>query len=172
MACVCGSKPENGSDMRNPRTMMGVVVLFALVAVVMAVVSVKISPLDQSNAAFAVEDPYVRRNLDTSTSAAAFMILRNMTGQDDRLIAVRSDQSGRVELHRHNEDAHGVMRMGAIVGGVVLPDGQAHAFERAGDHLMFMGLDAPLEQGQLIAVTLVFEKAGEIVISMPVDLTR
>ena len=158
--------------MKNPKATLGIVVLFALVAVVMAVVSVKLSPLDQSNAAFVVEEPYLRSSLPTSTSAAAFMVLRNETGTDDRLIGAQSVLSGRVELHTHSEDANSVMRMGEIEGGVPLADGDVHAFERGGDHLMFMGLNAPLEQGQLVTVTLKFEQAGEVEIIIPVDLTR
>ena len=46
--------------MQKPKAAMGIVVFFALMAVVMAVVSVKISPLDKSTAAFAVEEPYLR----------------------------------------------------------------------------------------------------------------
>jgi copper(I)-binding protein len=151
---------------------MGLVVLFALMAVVMAVVSVKMSPLDKSTSVFTVEQPYLRSSLPTSTSAAAFLVLRNDTGTDDRLIAVRSSLSGRVELHSHTQDANGVMRMGVIEGGVALADGGSHSFARGGDHLMFMGLDAPLVQGDVVQVTLVFEKAGEIEITVPVDLTR
>lgn len=158
--------------MHNPKATLGIVVLFALVAVVMAVVSVKLSPLDQSNAAFVVEEPYLRSSMPTATTAAAFMVLRNMTGTDDRLIAVRSELSGGVALHTHSEDANGVMRMSEIEGGVPLPDGASHAFARGGDHLMFTGLDTPLEQGQLVPVTLVFEQAGEVEIIIPVDSRR
>ena len=158
--------------MQKPKAAMGIVVFFALIAVVMAVVSVKISPLDKSTAAFAVEEPYLRSSLPTSTSAAAFLVLRNQTGRDDRLIAVRSALSGRVELHSHVEDANGVMRMGEIAGGVAVADGETHEFKRGGDHLMFMGLDAPLVQGALVPVTLVFEVAGEVEITVPVDLER
>lgn len=158
--------------MKQPKVAMGLVVLFALAAVVMAVVTVKISPLDQSNAVFVIEEPYLRSSLPTSTSAGAFMVLRNQTGADDRLIAVRSVLSGRVELHTHSEDANGVMRMGQIDGGVPLEDGETHVFGRGGDHLMFMGLDAPLRQGDIVPVTLVFEQAGDVEIMMPVDQTR
>lgn len=158
--------------MQNSKAKMGIVVLFAVIAVVMAVVSVKLSPLDKSTAAFAVEEPYLRSSLPTSKSAAAFLVLRNQTGTDDRLIGVRSELSGRIEMHRHTEDTNGVMRMGEIEGGVPLADGDSHAFKRGGDHFMFMGLDAPLSQGQLVPVTLVFEQAGEIEIIVPVDLTR
>lgn len=158
--------------MKQPKAALGLIVFFALAAVVMAVVTVKVSPLDQSNAAFVVEQPYLRSSLPTSTSAAAFMVLRNQTGQADRLIAVRSALAGRVELHSHNEDANGVMRMGQIEEGVPLADGGTHVFGRGGDHLMFMGLEAPLVQGDIVPVTLVFEQAGEIEITVPVDHSR
>ena len=48
----------------------------------------------------------------------------------------------------------------------------AHALARGGDHVMFMGLNAPFEQGNMLNVTLVFEKAGEIEVQIPVDLER
>jgi copper(I)-binding protein len=158
--------------MKKPKAAIGIVVLFALAAVMMAVVSVKMSPLDQNDAAFIVEEPFLRSSLPTSTSAAAFLVLRNETGRDDRLVAARSGLSGRVDLHSHTQDGNGVMRMAPIDGGVALADGASHAFARGGDHLMFTGLDAPLEQGQLVPVTLVFEEAGEVEITVPVDLTR
>ncbi|MGB5863615.1 MAG: copper chaperone PCu(A)C [Sulfitobacter sp.] len=158
--------------MRQPKAAIGIVALFALLAVVMAVVTVKMSPLDQNDAAFTVEEPFLRSTLPTSTTAAAFMVLGNQTGQDDRLVAARSALAGRVELHSHSQDDNGVMRMGQIEGGVPLADGATHTFARSGDHLMFMGLDAPLSQGQLVTVTLVFEQAGEVEITIPVDLTR
>jgi copper(I)-binding protein len=157
---------------KNPRAATGIVVAFALAAVVMAVVSVKMSPLDRSTAAFVIEEPYLRATMPTSTSGAAFLVLRNQTGRDDRLTAVRSGLSGQVALHSHTQDANGVMRMAEIAGGVPIGDGEAHVFARSGDHLMFTGLDAPLAQGQLVQVTLVFETAGEVEITVPVDLTR
>lgn len=158
--------------MRQPKAAMGIVVLFALAAVVMAVVSVKMSPLDQSNAAFIVEEPFLRSSLPTSTTGAAFLVLRNQTGRDDKLVGARSDLAGRVELHSHSQDADGVMRMGQIEGGVPLADGATHVFARGGDHLMFMGLQEPLTQGQLVTVTLEFETAGDVAITVPVDLNR
>ncbi len=158
--------------MRQPKAAISIVVFFALAAVMMAVVSVKMSPLDRNDSAFVVQEPYLRSSMPTSTTAAAFMDLRNQTGTDDRLIAARSSLSGRIELHSHSEDANGVMRMGQIEGGVPLADGASHAFARGGDHLMFMGLEAPLVQGQLVPVTLVFEQAGEVEITIPVDLER
>jgi hypothetical protein len=37
---------------------------------------------------------------------------------------------------------------------------------------MFMGLTTGLEHGDMVNVTLVFEKAGEVQVEIPVDLER
>lgn len=119
-----------------------------------------------------VEDAYARSSTANSTSGAAFMMLKNATDQDDRLIAASSTVSKKVELHTHTEDDNGVMRMGQIEGGVPVAAGETHHFKRGGDHLMFMGLTGPLTQGGIVNVTLVFEKAGEVQIEIPVDQER
>lgn len=119
-----------------------------------------------------IKDPYVRSSTPSSVTGAAFFMLMNHGDQDDRLIAASSDVSSRVELHTHTEDANGVMRMGEIEGGIPLPAGGMHHLKRGGDHVMFMGLTAPLVQGEEITVTLTFEKAGDITVQIPVDHAR
>jgi copper(I)-binding protein len=47
-----------------------------------------------------------------------------------------------------------------------------HALARGGDHVMFMGLNGPMEHGDTVSVTLSFEKAGDIVVDIPIDLER
>ena len=44
--------------------------------------------------------------------------------------------------------------------------------KRGGDHVMFMGLTGPMNDGESVTVTLQFEKAGEITMDIPVDLKR
>ncbi|MBW4961147.1 copper chaperone PCu(A)C [Sulfitobacter sp. CW3] len=119
-----------------------------------------------------VHDAYARSSTAASTSGAAFMVLMNHSGSDDRLIGASSDVAKKVELHQHAEDANGVMRMGEIEGGVPIGNDEAHTFKRGGDHLMFMGLNRPLVQGEMIKVTLEFEKAGEVEIEITVDQDR
>ncbi len=62
--------------------------------------------------------------------------------------------------------------MRPIDGGIAVPAGGSHALKRGGDHVMFMGLDAPFEEGSTISVTLTFEKAGDVVVELPVDNDR
>ena len=119
-----------------------------------------------------IHDPYARASAAMSQSGAAFMEIMNQTDTDDRLIDARSDVAERVELHTHQEDANGVMRMVEVEEGFAIPAGGSHALARGGDHVMFLGLNQPFEHGDEIEVTLVFEQAGEMIVTIPIDLER
>lgn len=129
-----------------------------------------------STAAFAdgilIKDPYARSSGANAASGAAFMGILNQTNTEDRLIAARSDIAARVEIHTHIEDSNGVMRMVEVKDGIVVPANGMAMLQRGGDHVMFMGLTQSLAQGDEVNVTLVFENAGEIEVTIPVDLER
>jgi copper(I)-binding protein len=119
-----------------------------------------------------VEDAYARASTPTAKSGAAFMVLMNTSDLDDRLVAAKSDVAARVELHTHREIADGVMKMMEVEEGFAIPAGGSHMLARGGDHVMFMGLNEPFADGDTVAVTLVFEHAGEVAVEIPVDLNR
>lgn len=119
-----------------------------------------------------VHDQYARVSSPTAKAGAAFMEIINHTDSDDQLIAVRSDVAARVELHTHKETGDGVMKMMHVEEGFAVPAGATHMLQRGGDHVMFMGLKRSLNHGDVVKVTLVFEKAGEVEVEIPVDLER
>ncbi|APX10505.1 copper chaperone PCu(A)C [Tateyamaria omphalii] len=119
-----------------------------------------------------IMDPYARSASPSAQSGAAFMIIHNDTGQDDRLIAARTDAAARVELHTHIETGDGIMQMVEVEEGFAIAAGEMHHMMRGGDHVMLMGLSGPLEQDGTIDVTLVFENAGDVNITIPVDNER
>lgn len=119
-----------------------------------------------------IKDAYARSSGKSAKAGAAFMQIMNHSDQDDRLVSVASDVAKRVELHTHKDNGEGVMRMIHVEEGFAIPAGGMHALKRGGDHVMFMGLTRPLEQGDTVSVTLTFEKAGEMVVEIPVDLER
>lgn len=119
-----------------------------------------------------INDAYARSSAAMATSGAAFMTIMNHGNSDDRLIAVSSPAAARVELHTHTQDAQGVMRMIHVGEGFPVTAGETLMLERGGNHVMFMGLTAPFEQGDMIPLTLTFEQAGDIEIDVPVDLER
>lgn len=119
-----------------------------------------------------VHDAYARSASATAPTGAAFMVIHNHGGPDDRLIGVTSAAAARVELHTHEEDSNGVMRMIHVEEGLDLPADSEIIMQRGGHHVMFMGLTQPFTQGEMIDLTLVFESAGEVDIQVPVDLDR
>ena len=44
--------------------------------------------------------------------------------------------------------------------------------QRGGKHVMMMGLTETFDQDKVIEITLTFEKAGDVVVEVPVDLKR
>lgn len=119
----------------------------------------------------AVKDAYLRVSGAMAKSGAAFMTIEN-TGAEDRLIGATSDLAQKVELHTHLQDAAGVMKMLHVEEGFVIPENGSHALARGGDHVMFLGLNSVPVQGDTITVTLTFEKAGDLVVQVPVDNER
>ena len=117
-----------------------------------------------------VDDQYARSS--NAMAGAAFMVIKNTGDAPDHLLSATSDAAQRVELHTHIEDENGVMRMTHVEEGFMLPAGGEIVLQRGGKHVMFMGLNAPFEQGELVTVTLVFETAGEVTVEIPVDLDR
>ncbi len=119
-----------------------------------------------------IEDAYARSSSPTAKTGAAFFTIVNEGDQVDRLIDVKSDVAKKVELHTHIHGDNGVMQMRRVEGGFEVPAHDHHNLMRGGDHVMFMGLNHPLKDGDKVTVTLVFEKAGEVTVDIPVDLER
>ena len=122
--------------------------------------------------ALMIQDPYARTMGGVGTSGAVFFTVMNHGAEEDRLIDVKSDVAQKVELHTHKDDGNGVMQMLHVPEGFAIPAGGEHALERGGDHVMLMGLTREVADGDVISLTLVFEKAGEIAVEAPVDNAR
>ncbi len=117
-----------------------------------------------------LHDAYARAASPMAQSGAAFMVIHNHGGPDDRLIGAASPIAEKVELHTHEVDDAGVMRMIHVEEGFALPTDGEIIMERGGKHVMFMGLTESLEQGTIIPLTLIFETAGEMTFDIEVDL--
>jgi len=101
-------------------------------------------------------------------SAAAFLTIQNNGKAPDQLIGVLigSEIATRGELHTMKHE-NGMMMM-REVPGFKLDTGKIVALKPGGDHLMLIGIQKPLEEGQQIPLTLVFEKAGKVIVNFTV----
>ncbi len=118
-----------------------------------------------------IEQPYARASSPIAKSGGIFLQITNNGPEDDRLIAVRTDAARSPQLHT-NIIVDGVAKMRELEDGIPIPAGETVVLQRGGLHVMMMGLTRPLLQGETISVTLVFEKAGEITIEVPIDNER
>ncbi|MEL6532114.1 MAG: copper chaperone PCu(A)C [Pseudomonadota bacterium] len=125
-----------------------------------------------ASAQMMVEDAFARASGPDAPTGAAFFMLHNMGDSDDRLVSASSDIAERVELHTHEENEDGLMQMIHVEEGFELPAGDTLMLERGGNHVMFLGLNQSLMQGDEVEVTLTFEMAEPITVMIPVDLER
>ena len=119
-----------------------------------------------------ITDAYARSAGMMAKSGAAFLVIENLSGTEDRLMEVWSDAAKRVQLHTHIKGDDGVMKMRHVEQGFVIPAQGQHTLKRGGDHIMFMGLVTPWEDGDVLNVTLHFEKAGDVPVAIAVDQNR
>lgn len=103
--------------------------------------------------------------LPGQSTGVAFMELANY-GDDDRLLAVSTEVSDRVELHTHLHEG-GVMKM-RRVDGIELPHDEPVALKPGGLHVMLFNTDVAL--GDQVVLTLDFETAEDVTVVAPVVL--
>ncbi|MDO5604923.1 MAG: copper chaperone PCu(A)C [Paracoccus sp. (in: a-proteobacteria)] len=120
--------------------------------------------------AIEIVDGYARTS--NPRTGAAFFTIRNHGADTCSLVSAASDLSERTELHTHRENADGMMEMLPMEEPIAIAAGAEHVLKRGGDHVMFMGLNAPLENGQEVAFSLDFGDCGKVDVTLPVDNDR
>jgi copper(I)-binding protein len=103
----------------------------------------------------------VRAEGTSPVNTAAYMRILNRGDVPDRLLEVRSDAARKTELHRTTIDESGLASMGPA-GSVEIPAGEAILLEPGGLHVMLMGVEETLGEGEMVRLTLAFEIAGEL----------
>ena len=126
----------------------------------------------QAESSIDIKDAYARVASKAAKSGAVFMSIHNTGTTDDQLIGAQSDVAQRVELHSHSSGADGVVRMRHVEEGFPIAAGGYHLLTRGKDHVMLMGLTHPLEEGDMLPLTLTFRQAGRIHIVVPVGRDR
>jgi copper(I)-binding protein len=100
-------------------------------------------------------------------AGGGYLTVTNRGGEADRLVSMASPAAGRVEVHSM-EVVDGVMVMRPVAGGLDIPAGGAVELKPGGFHLMFMEVGQRYEVGGSVPITLEFEKAGKVDLTLPV----
>ena len=114
-----------------------------------------------------VAHPFARATAASAMAGAGYVTILNSGAADDALIGVEADFP-RVMLH-DSKTVDGVASMLAL-DAVTIPAGETVTFAPGGMHIMFMGLNGdPLEAGEEIPATLIFENAGRLDVVFKVE---
>ncbi len=115
----------------------------------------------------AVDHPWIRATPPGAITAAGYMVLNNRGATADRLMGGATDAARNVTIHQ-TVVSQGVAKMSATPS-LAIGAGRAIAFKPGGYHLMLVGLKAPLTVGQVVKVTLTFERGGAMTVPFVVE---
>ncbi|WP_299563380.1 copper chaperone PCu(A)C [uncultured Sulfitobacter sp.] len=128
---------------------------------------------DYTVGSITIAHPMAFETAKSASVGGGYMTLTNSGDTPDTLRDIRSDTVPMIQLHKSETDANGVARMFHLEDGIPLPAGETVTLEPGGLHVMFMGLDGdPLEDGEEVKATLVFENAGEVDVIFNVEPRR
>lgn len=114
----------------------------------------------------AVVDAWARATPPGAELGAVYLRIENRGAEADRLLGASSPAAQAATLHESTEE-NGVALMRPLDGAAIAA-GATLDMRPGGAHVMLMGLAAPLKQGGSIPLTLSFERAGNVVVTVPV----
>ena len=115
-----------------------------------------------------ISQAWTRATPGGAKTGGGFVTIENKGSAPDKLIGASADGAGKIEVHEMvmNE---GVMKMRPVEGGLAIDPGKTIKLAPGGLHLMMMDLKSPLKQGDKMPVTLEFEKAGKVAVTLDVQ---
>lgn len=107
-----------------------------------------------ANTDITVENPYVRETIPGTSSSAAYMVIKNRSDKDVKLLAATSNISKRIELHQHLMQ-DGMMKM-REVEGITVPANSSVVLQPSGYHIMIFALQNGVKAGEKVPFSLLF----------------
>jgi copper(I)-binding protein len=99
---------------------------------------------------------------------SGYLTIENKGSAPDRLISGSADVADKVQVHEM-ATTNGVMTMRPLDNGLTIEPGKTVKLAPGGYHLMLFDLKTPLKQGDKVPVTLEFEKAGKVKLTLDVQ---
>ena len=112
-----------------------------------------------------VTSAWARATPAKAENGVAYLTIRSPT--PDRLVSVSSPVAKKAELHTMSMEGM-VMKMRPLAG-LDIAAGQPVTLKPGGEHIMLLGLNGPLREGQSFPLTLTFEKAGMREVTVAVE---
>ena len=145
-------------------------VLAILMACMMAVIGAQFSLAQKYQAGLiTIDHVWARPTVGSVTNTSAYMKLYNAGDEADRLVAAKTKDAEDAMLHETRSEGD-VTKMVHLENGIEIPPHGSVELMPLGMHVMLMGLRRALKDGDTVALTLVFEKHGEVAVEAKVGL--
>jgi periplasmic copper chaperone A len=144
------------------KTLAALAAIFALALVAPA------SAEDVKAGDLVISQAWTRATPNGAKIGGGYLTIENKGTAPDRLIGGIGDVAGKIEVHEMSMD-NGVMKMRALDKGLTIEPGKTVKLAPGGYHLMMFDLKQQLKQGDKVPVTLEFEKAGKVTVSLDVQ---
>ncbi len=108
-----------------------------------------------------IDHPWARATPKGASVGGGYMKITNTGTAPDRLVGGSTDISHSFEVHEMKMEG-GVMKMRPVAGGLEIKPGQTVTLDPSGYHVMFVGLNDQLKQGDRFKATLQFAQAGKV----------
>src|SRR5215831_4060911 len=112
-----------------------------------------------------VNNAWARATAGKADTGAAYVAIQSPTA--DRLVSLSSPVAKKSELHTMSMQGM-VMKMRPL-SELNIPAGRSVTLKPGGEHIMLLGLNQPLREGQPFPLTLNFEKAGPHTVNVNVE---
>jgi copper(I)-binding protein len=113
-------------------------------------------------------DGWTAATPEGAPNGAVYGLLANLTTQPDTLLSASTDAAETVELHETTVGENDVMQMNPVEGGLTIPARDYRELKSGGFHLMLINLKQPLVAGETLDLTLNFEHAGAVSVTVPI----
>jgi copper(I)-binding protein len=133
-------------------------VVMSLILMTMANAQTKVGNLQ-------IIKPMARATAPGQSISSAYLTIENKGSTADRLLAVSYARAKEVQLHEMKMDGDKMMMR--QITGIEIPVNGTVELKPGGYHLMLMGLDSPIKDGEQLKMTLQFEKAGKVEVVFP-----
>ena len=117
--------------------------------------------------ASAIEVSNARARFTTTDVGAIYLDIRS-TGAGDRLVAASADLAAEVQVHEVVREG-GSSRMRPVADGIAIAAGGRVSLEPGGYHLMLLGVAEVPDAGDTFELTLQFERAGRVAVTVTVE---
>jgi copper(I)-binding protein len=105
--------------------------------------------------------------VESASTGAVYLTITNKSHDADRLLSASSDVADKLQFHEMKV-VNEIMEMSEVTGGLPVAANGSVVLKPGSYHVMLIGLKKPLTAGETIPLTLDFEKAGKVSITVPV----